>query len=496
MRIICLVMLIIGCGVYEEESEVGFITHEHVQSPSLGFLITKVHRPYWVVGYFFGDRCGIRQNENEIKSNLRHYLRVWLAPLKKISLKNKDIVDVFRVRNIQTEQNKEPYFNNVRGGVDLVVKYTCEFGTRTPSYAMEGGVNNKGNYPPFIVMRTKREATLLHELGHTIGLMDTYAFVNLGVSGQSHDYFERTIGNQPPSIMSSMFFPNRDSKERPVLSEDDKKGIKWLYLKYFTRKIDNTNKCYFPGYELELLHRNGHKGCVPSNPLMFLVKNGYTSDTINRYLSEKSIQQLLNKKEKTGNQLYPLHYLAAMPNEGGWLVFRQHLILSWQHSVLLKHADLNVTDRRGQTPLHYAIKAGNTKVVSAYLSANFWGSKVSGKLEDSVIDENIKLPNGMTYLHFAIQHAQIQSVCLLLMYEAADQTLEDRWGLTPVERANSRVRFWRRKGNQQKVKAMKQIISLFDSYESNSRPVTAVGFEDSDNNWNTKSLWVCGTNDD
>lgn len=449
MRIIYLVLFVVGCGVYEEESEIEFITHEHVGVPSIGFLMTKVHRPYWVIGYLLDGGCELRQNEDKLKADLRHYLRVWLAPLKEISLKNKAIVDEFKLENIQSHQHKEPYFNNIRGGVDLVVRYTCKFGA---SHARKGGVNSDGIYPPFIVMMTTNPAILLHELGHTIGLMDTYAFGNKGVNGHSHDYFRRTMGNQPPSIMSSMTSYDKDHNQRPVLSDDDKRGIKWLYFRYFTGKIHSTYNCYFPGYELEILHKNGHKGCAPVNPLLFLIKNGYPINTMKYPILEEKIQSFFGKRESYGNQLYPSHYLAAMPNNRGLDIFHQ----IFNYKLPLKHEIYSVKDRKGRTPLHYAIQAGNDKLLSVLLE------------EEQGLGGNIILKNGMTLLHFAVQHVQLKSVCLLLLHKTTDQTIRDRMRLTPLERAYSRVQFWKRRGRQQEVKAMKQIISLFDSYETNS----------------------------
>lgn len=441
MRTICLVSLIVGCGAYEEKSEVGFITHKHVGRDSLGFLITKVHRPNLTVGYYFGDNCGLRPKEKDLRSDIVHSLRTWLSSIKDTSIANREIVDEFVVKNIQQRKDKTK-------NLDLIIKYTC--GSLIPSKFFFGN-------PPTIVLRDGTE--LLHEMGHAFGLMDTYALANLGVKGDSYDYFPETIGNQPPSVMSGERFykdPDQVYRQNIDISADDRNGMAWLYMSYYSRnKIDGINDCYFPTYELELLHKDGDKGCAPRNPLIFMFKNGYTTHQLrNRMIYDRTITPLVNKQEKTGDRLYPLHYAAMIPNDKGLHIFFGGDV--YADAIIYRYTDINVTDRKGWTPLHYLIRAGNKTTIAYLIETQHWDEE-----DYSAIDLFYRLPNGMTYLHIAVQFAQVEAVCLLLKHNATDESLKDRWKLTSRQRAGSRLRYWERKENQQMVTRMKKIVSLF-----------------------------------
>ena len=81
---------------------------------------------------------------------------------------------------------------------------------------------------------------LTHELGHTFGLADTYA--RPGVM-RSRGGLPWTAGKQPWSIMSG----GHQYADIPLtLSEDDKRGIIWLY-KYFNEGLA-TDDCFFADY--------------------------------------------------------------------------------------------------------------------------------------------------------------------------------------------------------------------------------------------------------
>ena len=464
MRVICLVLLIIGCKVHDDSnSDTAFIGYPQVSVFSdLTFLISKVHEPSWTIGYYFGDRCGVRPKRAQLKQQVTDMINIWLAPIRELSLVQRKVVDDFRFKDLQNTSNKDnEYFRDASSKIDMFIKFDCD-----PQLSLRSHVLI-GDHSPIIVMHKSSQAnnvtgyhphTLLHELGHTMGLLDTYAFYNSAVKGESYDYFYTsgyaTIGNHPPSVMSATRFKSGDDY---IISGDDKKGIIWLYMNYFyPQEIDKDNECYFPTHELEVLHRDGYKGCVPTNPLIFMIKNGYPIESI-RSLAyrEPALQRLINRKERLGDQLTFFHYAAMMPDNQAidlFLNYRQGLI---------KYANINIIDRQGRTPLHYAIMAGNNRIVDYLVSDNTW--------ESAPIDLSIKLPNGMTYLHWAVQFADPNATCLLLEYGNIDETFEDKWNLTPLERANSRARYWKKKGNQPNTDKMNEIIAMLRNDDHSCR---------------------------
>lgn len=462
MRIIfLLLMLTSACQDYEEESDVEFIGYSQIPYFSeMNFLITKVHEPSWTVGYYFGDNCGLRPKEEKLISNATYLIRLWLDSLRESPLVRQKITNKFYFKNVQQYKGDEPHFENISDEIDFFINYKCD---RTWSHVLVGvhppiiilgkeTIRNETGYDPF---------TILHELGHVLGLMDTYALGNHSVKGESYDYFFSTLGNQLPSVMSGLQLKKPDAGNIPkiedyTLATDDKKGLEWLYLNYFfSNKTARGNDCYFPGYELELLHENGDRGCVPSNPLIFMIKNGYPTDIIISNLNrETPLQQSINKRTK--DQLTFLHYVAMIPNDQGLQFFSVYN----NFRGILAYANVNITDRRGQTPLHYAIRAGNNKIVKQLIRTNNW--------EIEPIDLNKQLPNGMTYLHFAVQFANVETSCLLLALENTDQSLEDQWGLTARQRATQRLKHWSsdQYRDQQQIDRIRQIIAMLDGQES------------------------------
>ena len=75
-------------------------------------------------------------------------------------------------------------------------------------------------------------SVLLHEIGHTFGLLDTYPRP-IGEEFQvSRGGLSLTIGHQPSSVMSNLNYP----KPRPTrISQDDANGIVWLYTGSITK---------------------------------------------------------------------------------------------------------------------------------------------------------------------------------------------------------------------------------------------------------------------
>lgn len=527
MRIICLILLVVGCGIYQEKSEVGFIAYPQVPKFSeINFLISKVHEPSWTIGYLY-ETCdepypNLEEKEEGSELMLMKMLNIWLDVIRNMPSVTGKVVETINLVNMRYRKGME---------FDFIVNFRC------PTYTVSdrNSFVNPFKFPIEVSFGSSHERnyfTVLHELGHVLGLMDTYNG-NGSIKGTSFEYFGKTLGNQLPSVMSSQRFyrgedynfSNRNNSLS--LTIDDKRGLQWLYLNYFTDKIEDSNDCYFPGYKLELLHSNGDKGCVPKNHLVFMLKNGYlttrfssevfpSDEHIAPYLYmmrtsnlsdfKESLRQLIEKEtleeleKKLDDDLSLLHYAAMIPDSFGhdlFFIFSQHFPVV--------HPEINATDSKGETPVHYTIRAGNTRTLLGILYA--MEERPTVRPEDPErhvrvipssypqFDINKKLPNGMTYLHFAIQHAQVESTCLLLLHRTIDESIKDTWNITPRQRALSRLRFWQRKGNQQMVDKMKKIMSVYRDRDNGVWPNLGNfpdGYTDSDRDDFSLAPWACG----
>ena len=528
MRIISLVLLVVSCGVYEEKSEVGFITYPQIPKFSkVNFLISKVHEPSWTIGYLY-ETCDtpypdIEEREAESELMIMKMLNVWLDVIRDMPSVKRKVVDSINFVNMRYREGMVATME-----LDFVVNFRC------PTYTVSDRHSfvDPFKFPIEISLGSSHQRsyfTVLHELGHILGLMDTYG--GSSTKATNSEYFDNTVGNQLPSVMSSQRFyrgedyslSNRDNSL--TLTIDDKRGLEWLYLNYFTNKIKGPNDCYFPGYKLELLHSDGDKGCAPKNPLVFMLKNGYLTTRFslevfppgnyrNSYLYmmqtsnfsdfKKSLLQLIEKdtleelEEKMDDDLSLLHYAAMMPDS-----FGHDLFFTFSQYLPVFRPQINATDSKGETPVHYTIRAGNTRTLLGILYAMEETSRdesVGRPLHVSPspypqFDINKRLPNGMTYLHFAIQHAQVESVCLLLLHRSTNESIRDKWNLTPRQRANSRLRFWRSKGNQDMVNKMRKIMSVYKDRDNEVWPnLGNLPDGDSDFDGDDFSLapWACG----
>ncbi len=110
---------------------------------------------------------------------------------------------------------------------------------------------------------------LMHEMGHTFGLADTYVRGNKKGIYDSTGGLDKTAGTQPASIMASLFvesielgiIPKDDWDDLKYISQDDANGIVWLYKYYHENQP--LEDCYFPDYTFQ----ENPRGCVPISPL-------------------------------------------------------------------------------------------------------------------------------------------------------------------------------------------------------------------------------------
>ena len=288
-------------------------------------LMPHIFKPQWKISYRYGVECqpADRQNGEALKEAISSSLRTWLQPIKELKPQGV-IVDKFvyelqpdfdpnqfdridrnqpgaveKIREILREEWRE---------IDLRVTFQCEQGR---SYAAIGLL-----FPPAVVMRRGTETTpemlfvLVHELGHTFGLADTYA--RPGIM-RNRGGLRFTTGKQPVSVMAKSRHVHVDNLPPPAISEDDKRGIIWLY-KYFHEQQEAGN-CFFADYIY--LEEGGM--CEPKHPLIFETKHNHTK--------------------------YALQILEDDPT-----------------------LDVNAQDVNGMTALHYAVMYEKVEVVKALLA--------------------------------------------------------------------------------------------------------------------------------
>ena len=308
------------------------------------FLITKVHEPYWKIGYRYHADCtpAERQNSKALTQAISASLRTWLEPLKELQ-PERPIVDRF-VYELQADVNpNQPEDLEGLREVDLRVTFQC---TQGISIALIGII-----FPPEVVMRRRdTELTpltlslLTHELGHAFGLADTFA--REGIM-RSQGGFPWTAHKQPASVMA---MPDgfHDDKLTPLtIGEDDKRGIIWLY-KYFYEGIAKDD-CFFADYVYAKVKRIG--SCTPKHPLIFETKYNPPWHAPQLLKHDPTID--INAQDEDG--MTALHYA---------IMYEKEEVVK----ALLAHKDINslLMNKQGQTPLDIALAANHTAIIKMF----------------------------------------------------------------------------------------------------------------------------------
>ena len=378
----------------------GFMAYDHASKPHLrrkaNNLIRRVHKEQWVIGYRYMDNCPpeSRNNGQAIEEAITTSLRAWLQPVREMNT-GKPVVDDFRYMPnyvIKEDAAVKLY--------DLRIILSCDFGESSALvFAHE-------DFPPEIqlhrgtVVDNHFKASLLHEIGHSFGLLDTYRRNIPGEEFQvSRGGLVGTIGHQPASVMSGLNAP------RPLptrISQDDANGIVWLY-KFYHENLP-LEDCIFPDYELE----KSPDGCRPKSPLIFEIKHG----------DENLAIKVIREDENTD----------INANDGDGMTALQHAIIKGYPRLvnrLLARQDIEVNsqDGGGLTALHHAVMQR-------------FGVGVKALLAHEGIDVNIKDGQGLTALHHAVLERFGVGVKALLAHKDIDVEVKDGQGRTPLALAN------------------------------------------------------------
>ena len=312
-------------------------------------LIRRVHKDQWVIGYAYagpewGEPAGVcppeaRNNGPAIEETIETALRAWLQPVKDLNT-GKPVVDDFRfVPNLVIKDDAELKL------YDLVIHFFCNFEKSAALTQADDAI------PPLIKMRKGTEVTprfagaILHELGHSFGLLDTYIILRREAEELrvSRGGLDRTIGHQPASVMSGL------GVIHPVptrVTEDDANGIVWLY-KFYHENLP-LEDCIFPDYELEA----SPVGCRPKSPLLFEIKHG------NEWLATK----VIDDDAKTDVTARDTHGSTAL----FWAAKRGYYGAA-ERLVKHKAVDVNIRGAGGRAPLKEAETQKHKDIVALLL---------------------------------------------------------------------------------------------------------------------------------
>lgn len=425
-----------------EQAE-GFITVAHDEPERFvngeNILIKRVHEEHWDIFYRFHEDCPdsrkTEENYRLLREHLEKAIRMWLAPLREIT--DRPIVDKLVFHQSKVEGRR----------YEISVIFKCEKGRSSAgrssrSINMRESTVNRSLTPslPYSAF------VFLHEIGHAFDLADTYVG-NKGFSPPSTGGASDTIGSQSHSVMSSH---GCEVNDEFVLCLDDKRAIQWLY-RYHYEGLDPTN-CP-PEFVYEELTHEGRTvgGCVYKQPLITEVRQGHGSGV--RRLLENNKEIKINDKDENGYTV--LHYVAPLQLESNDLNIGRMVRAIMGY----KDIDPNITDKYGNSPLHWAAWFGNAQMVFLMLSLennnvklnaqNKYGETAlhyAGKLgrdwctkfllRRTDINLNIKEHRaGNTPLHEAAKNGHTEVVKMLLAHDSINPNLRNDAGFTPLQLA-------------------------------------------------------------
>ena len=332
-----MVFFLVSCIIRKNHAQRKFVTFAHLLS-SKNLLIHKINEPSWNIAYRYGAECRSEDKieDNKLEEIITNALNMWMKPLRDMNPAN-PITKVFHYQR-QRELNGDKFADRTVNleellAVDVRMTFLCEEGNSSSLIS---------SVPPDIYVRRgskfspARLYSLTHELGHAFGLHDTYVGAKYGAV--SSGGLASTVGTQPSSVMSFM-----EASEAPTsISEDDKRGIIWLY-KYFHENLD-LKDCFFPDYVLE----KDPLGCRPKHPLIFEVKHSHPRYALQLLKEDPSID--VNAQDVSG--MTAMHYAAMY----GYKEIVQRL---------LAHKDIKpaLKDKQGQTALDIVRAENLTRMI-------------------------------------------------------------------------------------------------------------------------------------
>ena len=401
-----------------EQAE-GFITVAHDNPKRFvngeNVLIKRVHEEHWDIFYQVHEDCPDSRKTEENYRLLREHtekaIRTWLAPLREIT--DRPIVDRF-IFHKSKETDRYIAKNNQQVEHEITAMFLCKEGTSSAGRELRSiSIMEDQRNSPFDNLPYDRYV-LLHELGHVFDLADTYVG-NPSFSPPSRDGVPETIGSQPQSVMSI-----GGGCQSIGLCLDDKRAIQWLY-RYHWEGLDPT-ECP-PEFVYEELTHEGRTvgGCVYKQPLLTEIRQGHWAGV--RRLLENNKEIKINDKDEHGYTA--LHYVAPLSLEFDIQTIGLIVIAIRDYPSV----DLNLTDRYGDSPLHWAAWFGNEAMLYSLLF-------IVGTSENKHVKLNAQNKYGETALHYAGKLGRVKCTKWLLIRTDINPNIkEHRAGNTPLHEA-------------------------------------------------------------
>ena len=323
MYFLLILLLISGCKTVKPvASEPEFMTYVQ-DNPHLWdamdkyglnerMLVKKVHYRSWNIEYAFAPSCSKRKQKKyrpKVVEAINRAVNLWLEPIRVMQKAIKDgrfnsdpVIDsskqplaLVSLLNIQERAKvfssknpfQEAYTTYDPKTLDLkkllnLPELSVVFNCRKGRAFMRRYHNSINIYPT--ILKTNIPGTkfsfeaLLHEVGHTFGLADTY--VDSKNKHRAHmvstGIHPRTVGHQPISVMGPTRYLSFNSYQEVKPTVDDRNGIFWLYAHMYMNELE-LDGCP-PHYQPETFARD-EKGksptiaCRSSRPFLFAMSS-------------------------------------------------------------------------------------------------------------------------------------------------------------------------------------------------------------------------------
>ena len=360
--------LLMACKIVEPTSSESFLVFNDKELPFA--MINKIHANVWKIAYSFDKKCkelgfGEQKIKKELEDSMEEAIKIWLHPLKDEVPDNKKIVDNFKFEEVSfSDGNFKRHLKSIRFKREELKKnefmaYPHDFfillgcspyddqneeqrpyaevsadllTINRPVIFFFTGAYSYKIFGDFFLTSKKRfqSSILIHEMGHVIGLADTY---------HSQPQTQASVMNT-----GTLAF----DKQGLTIREDDLLGIVWLYH-YAITKQKNTDSGKVERQRLPI------KGIYNR----WQQRNADRRKAGKRHLVKKDLREnkcpagyYYHEEEMYGRVMgvgcAPL-YPAIHSVKGGFFKCEKALMGSWKEKFVNQQDDL------GNTALHYAV---------------------------------------------------------------------------------------------------------------------------------------------